>query len=149
MNYIITNNAYLISKKLFNLSKPKVIVPYHIIEDRKGNIIGMELMNGRIVKLNTVTTNTLLFPVIEHPETGDLAMNVDMEKMIQVNTQSDINGLKNLITKFTVKQIEFSVDAIESVVEDDAILGMVKFGDIIDGFVNIKNDQYMQNEGWF
>lgn len=125
MMYIITDNAIEISKELYRLSRP----------------IDFE-------------SDSMMFGVITHSDKRT-ALEVDLDAEILIHPLKDTTTLKNLVN-YTPEQVQQLEDYFDSVQLDQDgeepesgwVLGRFPFGNIVTGFTEIYDEQYMINNGW-
>ena len=121
--YILTNNAEEISKELFRLSVP------------------------------TDNTGNCMFEVITKGNESALRINLDED--ILIHPLKSTEYLKTLIdyTETQKNQLDAYLDTIqiEQVGEEPAsgyVLGRFPFRNIVEGFTDIKDEQWMIDNGW-
>ena len=122
--YIITNNAQEISKELFNLGVPN-------------------------------NTNGSLFGVVTH-ENGEAALEFDLEDKVLIHPNFDVTKLIEL-TNYTIEQQVnlqgyFNIIKLDQVGEEPAsgfVLGRFPFQNIVVGYTEIRDKEYMEANGWF
>ena len=122
--YIITNNAQEISKELFNLGVPN-------------------------------NTNGSLFGVITH-ENGETALEFDLENKVLIHPNFDVTKLIELTNYTTQQQIDLTnyfesikLDQVGQEPESGFVLGRFPFKNIVVGYTEIRNKEYMEANGWF
>ena len=122
--YIITNNAQEISKELFNLGVPL---------NKDGSLFGVITHeDGR-----TALSFNLDEDILIHP-------NFNVTKLIEL-TDYTIEQQVNLQAYFNVIKIEQFGDAPDS----GFVLGRFPFKNIVVGYADVKNQEYMELNGWF
>lgn len=125
MNYIISNNAKEISKELFNLGVPD---------------------NNEISLLRTVT----------HPETNETALSFNLDEEVLIHPDFNVTRLIEL-TDYTIEQQEGLQAYFESVKieqfgdapDSGFYLGRFPFNNIVVGYADIKDRDFMDLNGWF
>ena len=126
MKYILTNNALALNIELYKLS---------VLDN----------------------TEMAYFETITHPDSGDTAMGiVDLDYEILVHPNCDVEELKSLVTAYTPEQEEQLGNYIDSIAipqtgtepKSGFILGRFPFRNIVEGFVDIHDEQYMIDNGW-
>lgn len=128
-NYLISTagNSLSISKELHKLSQP-------------------DYSNGNMI-----------FDVINHPSNGETALVVeDLDYEILVHPNNNLDNLKTLLTAYdeaAKAELEAYIDtiAIEQVGEEPAsgwVLGRFPFRNVVEGYVDIHDQQYMFDNGW-
>ena len=124
MSYIITENAQEISKELFSLGVPN-------------------------------NTNGSLFGVITH-ENGETALEFDLEDKVLIHPNFDVTKLIEL-TNYTIEQQVnlqgyFNSIKINQLGQEPAsgfVLGRFPFQNIVVGYTEIRDKEYMEANGWF
>lgn len=124
MNYIITDNAQEISKELLKLS---------VLNNLDGS----------------------LFRVIIH-ENGLTALEFNLDEDVLIHPNFDVTRLIEL-TDYTPEQQDQLNNYFESIKIDEVgdepeggfILGRFPFKNIVEGFTEIKDYEYMEANGWF
>ena len=122
--YIITPNAQEISKELFNLGVPN-------------------------------NTNGSLFGVVTH-ENGEAALEFDLEDKVLIHPNFDVTKLIEL-TNYTIEQQVnlqgyFNSIKINQLGQEPAsgfVLGRFLFKNIVVGYTEIRDKEYMEANGWF
>ena len=122
--YIITDNAKDISKELFRLSNPN---------DTEGSLFG----------------------IVTHVN-GETALEFDLEDKVLIHPNFDVTKLIEL-TNYTPQQqaglsAYFNSIKINEVGEEPKsgfVLGRFPFKNIVVGYADIKDLEYMEENGWF
>ena len=122
--YIITNNAQEISKELFNLG----------------------VLNN---------TNGFLFGVITH-ENGLTALEFDLEDDVLIHPNFDVTKLIEL-TNYTIEQQvnlqgyfnSIKINQLGQEPVSGFVLGRFPFQNIVVGYTEIRDKEYMEANGWF
>ena len=124
MSYIITPNAQEISKELFSLGVPRNI-------------------------------NGSLFGVVTH-ENGETALEFNLEDKVLIHPSFDVTKLIELTNYTPQQQIDltnyFESIKIDEVGEEPAsgfVLGRFPFQNIVVGYTEIRDKEYMEANGWF
>ena len=124
MNYIITDNAKEISKELFTLGVPN-------------NIGGS------------------LFGVVTH-ENGLTALSFNLEDKVLIHPNFNVSKLIELTDYTPEQQAQLTtyfnlikIDQTENEPKSGFVLGRFPFKNIVLGYTEIKDKEYMEANGWF
>ena len=124
MNYIITDNAKGISRELFTLGVPN-------------NIDGS------------------LFSVVTH-ENGLTALEINLDEDVLIHPNFDVRRLIELTDYTPEQQAQLTtyfnlikIDQIENEPKSGFVLGRFPFKNIVVGYTEIKDYEYMEANGWF
>ena len=124
MNYIITNNAIEISKELYRLSVPN---------DIESSLLGvMHHKNGETALSFNLDENVLIHPSFTVTRLIELT-NYTPEQ--QINLRAYFDSIK--------------IDEVGDAPESGFYLGRFPFKNIVVGYADIKNQEYMESNGWF
>ena len=124
MNYIITNNAVEISKELYRLSVPN---------DIESSLLG-----------------------VMHHENGETALYFNLDENVLIHPSFDVTRLIELTNYTPEQQINLKayfdsikIDEVGDAPESGFYLGRFPFKNIVVGYADIKNQEYMESNGWF
>lgn len=109
--------AYGISRELYNITAPA-----HIQDDYQ--------------------TECMVFPIIEHPTSGLLAMRVELDFQIYVHSQATLDRLIALFPIMDVNEISALTNYITS-------QNKIVFSQIIPSDVSVRDTEWMADNGWF
>tara|TARA_R110000803_G_scaffold76454_1_gene141056 strand:+ start:7652 stop:8047 length:396 start_codon:yes stop_codon:yes gene_type:complete len=124
MNYIITENAIEISKELFKLGVPT---------DLENSLFGtVTHENGETALQFSLDENVLIHP------------NFDVSKLIELTDYTQEQQLSLQAYFNDVKINQFGKEP-----ESGFVLGRFPFENIVVGYAEIKDQEYMEVNGWF
>ena len=129
---------------------------YLISEEGKSQAISRELANLAFLTPN----NSSIFEVIKHPTNGFTALVVaDLDYQILVHPNKDLQPLINLLSNppYDPEVIAQLTAYVESIVipqlppepPSGYVLGRFPFRNVVEGYVDIHDAQYMTDNGWF
>ena len=124
MNYIITENAKEISKELYKLSVPN---------DIESSLLG-----------------------VMHHENGETALYFNLDENVLIHPSFDVTRLIELTNYTPEQQINLKayfdsikIDEVGDAPESGFYLGRFPFKNIVVGYADIKDQEYMESNGWF
>ena len=124
MNYIITENAIEISKELYRLSVPN---------DIESSLLG-----------------------VMHHKNGETALSFNLDENVLIHPSFDVTRLIELTNYTPEQQINLrayfdsiKIDEVGDAPESGFYLGRFPFKNIVVGYADIKNQEYMELNGWF
>lgn len=111
-----------------------------------------------LAKLCMANQEYPIFDTLVHPTTGDTAMIINnLDKEILVHPNCDTHELINLVDCYTDKEeVElsdyiksFAIPQLPPTPASGYILGRFLFRSLVDGYVDLREEQYMVDNGWF
>ena len=125
MNYILTEKANEISKELFRLGVPN-------------------------------DTDSSLLGTVMHPTTNETALAFNLDENVLIHPSFDVTSLIELTNYTPEQQINLKayfdsikIDEVGEAPESGFYLGRFPFKNIVVGYADIKNQEYMESNGWF